>query len=97
MEQLAYGDLGHELTGAPAASSPAQPAGSSPRRLPARDQALSGSSLRRNSELTAQLTIAEHLCELGEDLQVRISGAFRDEEDERHVDWPLVRCVERDR
>ena len=30
------------------------------------------------------------------ELEVRVGGTFRDQEDECHADWSIVRCVERD-
>ena len=65
--------------------------------LPLRDQAVQLGRGRRCEQLLAERLVAEHLRELGEDLQMHVGRAIGNEQHEDEADVLAVGRVERDR
>src|SRR5437762_1464272 len=66
-------------------------------RLPRRDQLVKGTGVRRPAHRLAQRLVAEHLRELGKDLQVLLGRLFGNQQHEYQADRIAVGGVERHR
>src|ERR1700694_910886 len=66
-------------------------------RLPCGDQLVKGAGVRRPAHRLAQRLVAEHLCELGKDLQVLLGRLFGNQQHEHQAYGIAIRRVERNR
>src|SRR5260221_134928 len=66
-------------------------------RLPRGDVLMERARIGVGGELLAQLAVAQHLCELGQDAQVLLGRLLRHQQQEHEADGLAVGCVERNR
>src|SRR5258708_33784417 len=66
-------------------------------RLPGRDVLMKRARIGVGREFLAQLAVAQHLCELGQDAQVLLGRLFRHQQQEHEADGLAVGRVERNR
>src|SRR3990172_6712549 len=66
-------------------------------RLPFRDQLMQLHGALGAEQPLAEGFVTEHLRELGQDLQVQVRGAIRDQQREDQIDVLAIRRVKRDR
>ncbi|MNC85770.1 hypothetical protein D3C83_13830 [compost metagenome] len=64
-------------------------------RLPIGNQLMQFGGRRRGEKTVAQGLIAEHLRQLGKNLQVQVGGAVGHQENENETDVLRVGCIER--
>src|SRR6267142_2532236 len=66
-------------------------------RLPGGDVLMKRARIGVGRKLLAQLPVAQHLCELGQDAQVLLGRLFRHQQQEHETDGLAVGCIERNR
>src|SRR5467141_328418 len=66
-------------------------------RLPGGDVLMKRARIGIGREFLAQVAVAQHLCELGQDAQVLLGRLFRHQQQEHETDGPAVGRVERNR
>src|SRR5437879_90911 len=66
-------------------------------RLPGADVLMKRARIGVGRKFLAQLTVAQHLCELGQDAQVLLGRLFRHQQEEHETDGLAVGRVERNR